>query len=222
MKYRLAALVSAAVVVGALVVPAWTASDSSDALNEWELTIDLEPLASIRVAVPGEKTPQLFWFLRYTVSNHTGDDQIFAPDVFLYTDTGDIVRSGKDVPPVVFARIKSSYNDPLLKDQISIGGKLLQGEDNAKNGVAIFSNFDPKAGTVEIFFGGLSSYAETLTLPVPVTVTEFDIRGRAREVEKTEIQLNRTLRLKYRHPLDPNGKPRDNELKLVSQEWVMR
>jgi len=222
MKVRLAVLLSAVVVVALMVVPAWTAPEAPEATNEWELTIDLKPLASIQVAVPGEKNPRMFWFLRYTVSNHTGEDQIFAPDVFLYTDTGQIVRAGKDVPPAVFNRIKSSFNDPLLKDQTAITGKLLQGEDNAKNGVAIFPTFDPKAGTVEIFFGGLSGYAEIIKLPVPVTVTEPDLKGNPREVEKTELLLTKTLRLTYRHPVDPAGKPREKELQLVRQDWVMR
>jgi len=223
MTYRLAAaLLSAVVVVALTAVPARTAPEAPESTIEWELNIDLQPLASIQVAVPGSKTPQMFWFLRYTVSNHTDEDQVFAPEVFLYTDTGDVIRSGKDVPPAVFARIKSSFNDPLLKDQTSITGKLLQGEDNAKNGVAIFPNFDPKAGVVEIFIGGLSGYTETLQLPVPVTVTERNIKGTPREVEKTELTLAKTLRLKYRHPLDPAGKPIESKLVLQSKDWVMR
>jgi len=222
MKYRLAALLSAVVVVALAVVPAWTAPEAPEATIEWELTIDFQPLASIQAAVPGEKTPQLFWFLRYTVSNHTGEDQMFAPEVFLYTDTGEVIRSGRNVPLAVFTRIKSSHNDPLLKDQTSITGKLLQGEDNAKNGVAIFPSFDPKAGTVEIFFGGLSGYTEIVKLPVPVTVTERDFRGNEKVVEKSELTLTKTMRLKYRHPLDPAGRPREKELRLVSKDWVMR
>jgi len=222
MKYRLAALVSAVVVVALAVVPAWTAPEAPEATIEWELNIDLQPLASIQAAVPGVKGPQQFWFLRYTVSNHTGEDQVFAPEMFLYTDTGDVVRSGKNVPPAVFTRIKSSFNDPLLKDQTAVTGKLLQGEDNAKNGVAIFPSFDPKAGTVEIFIGGLSGYSETVQLPVPVTMTQYDLKGTPREVETTELTLTKTLRLKYRHPLDPAGRPIESKLVLQSKDWVMR
>jgi len=221
MKYRLAALLSVAV-IATFCIPAYTAPEAPEGTTEWELSIDLQPLQSIQLTLPGDKAPQTYWFLRYTVTNETGADQSFTPEFALYTDMGEVITAGRSVSPAVFKKIKESYNDPLLKDATGMLGKILQGEDNAKSGVAIFKNFDPKAGTVEIFVGGLSGHAETIKLPVPVTVKETDAKGKSKDVEKTEITLVKTLHLKYRHPLDPTGKVRENELKLVKKDWVMR
>ena len=52
-------------------------------------TTTLEP-TPIRVNIPGKDVPQVYWYLRYTVTNNTGRDQIFMPDFVLYTDTGEV------------------------------------------------------------------------------------------------------------------------------------
>ncbi len=74
---------------------------------------------------------------------------------------------------------------------------MLQGQDNARDGVAIFRNFDPKAASFDIFVAGLSGETTPIQLPVPIEVTEEGPDGKERKVKKTKVFLTKTLRLNY-------------------------
>ena len=112
-------------------------------------------------------------------------------------------------------------NDPLLLDLSDMAGRLLQGEENAKEGVAIWNDFDPNAATFDVFVSGLSGETVELRLPKPIRVTETDAFGKQTQVVKDKIILSKTLRAplpdhrRARHPL-ADGPVHDPE------EWVMR
>src|SRR5262245_33207982 len=65
--------------------------------NRWELIF--EP-GDMRLYVD-PSTRQSYWFLTYTVSNRTGKDQLWAPKLVLFTDAGEILDAGRDVPTQV-------------------------------------------------------------------------------------------------------------------------
>jgi len=213
-----------AIVLAALVLavsPARTAPQPSEIPTSWQLDLDLATPRAIDVVLPGRTTPQRFWFLRYTVTNRTEQDRIFVPDFILYTDTGQILRAGSRVPSAVFREIQKLYNDPLLKDMTGMTGKLLQGEDNAKDGVAIWTDFDPQAGAFDIFMGGLSGETVQVKLPTPIQVVEIDARGNEQTVEKDSVILSRTLRLQYGIAGEAAARAYV-EPKLLQRDWVMR
>lgn len=202
--------------------PAQTAApEPAEISPSWALDIRFEKPRSIRVQVPGEDEPRRFWFLRYVVTNQTGEDRIFVPEFVLYTDTGQILRAGQNAPSAVFDKLKGIYNDPLLKDLTGMTGKILQGEDNSKRGVAIFPDFDPKAGAFDLFIGGLSGESVTVELLEPIEVTEYDERGEKVSVEKTSVVLSKTLHLRYEVPGSAAHRGQ-TQPKLVEKDWVMR
>jgi len=188
---------------------------------DWQFKIELGKFRPIAVKLPDKDAPQVFWYLRYTVTNQSGDDHIFVPEFVLYTDTGQVIRAGKKTPMGVFDKVKKLYNDPLIKPPASMTGKLLQGEDNAKSSVAIWPDFDPNAGQVSIFVGGLSGETASITLPSPITVVQTDWRGRVKTVTKDRLLLVKTLELQYDIPGEKSARqflaPR-----LVKKRWVMR
>ena len=188
---------------------------------QWQLEIELGDFRPIAVRLPDKKEDQIFWYLRYTVTNRSGDDRVFVPEVILYTDTGEIVRAGKQTPMAVFNKIKALYNDPLMKIPTAMTGKLLQGEDNAKGSVAIWPDFDPNAGKVSIFLGGLSGETTSVNLPAPIIVVEPDWRGQERPVTKDKLLLVKTLELQYAIPGEKAAR-RHLAPKLTKQHWVMR
>ena len=187
----------------------------------WELEFTINDPQAIQMPMAGESQPQTFWFIRYSVTNRTGEEQIFVPDFTLFCDSGDVVHAQKGIAPSVFNAIKEVYNDPYLKDSTGMTGKLLQGEDNAKDGVAIFKDFDREAGVIDVFIGGLSGDTEEIAMPSPVKITELDRKGKKVEVEKSKIVLSRTLHLQYKISADPASGQR-NKKTLVSKKWVMR
>jgi hypothetical protein len=189
--------------------------------QQWQFEIELGDFRPIAVRPPGKKEDQIFWYLRYTVTNRSGEDRIFVPEIILYTDTGEVIRAGKQTPLAVFDKVKALYNDPLMKAPSAMTGKLLQGEDNAKGSVAIWPDFDPNAGKVSVFFCGLSGETVSVKLPAPITVVEPDWRGEEHTVTKDKLLLVKTLELQYAIPGEKAAR-RFLAPKLVKQQWVMR
>jgi hypothetical protein len=81
---------------------------------------------------------------------------------------------------------------------------LLQGEDNAKDGVIIFTDIDSEARNFQLFVSGLSG--ETAEVKNPVT-------GKP-------VILQKTLELDYNVPGQAIGIQPRSELRAV--KWVMK
>ena len=108
-----------------------------------------------------------------------------------------------------------------MKDNTSMTGKLLQGQDNAKDGIVIWADFDPKAGAVDVFFGGLSGETVEIKLPKSVTLKETDVKGKIRTFVTDTITLSKTLKLSYSIPGQAAARLHA-PVKLISSTWVMR
>ena len=186
----------------------------------WELDFKPERPEPIAVTLPGQDKPRTFWYMRYRVTNHSGEDRIFVPDFVLYTDNGQVLHAGDKIPSAVFAAIVKRHNDPLLVDYATITGKLLQGDDNAKDGVAIWQDIDPEARAFDVFCGGLSGEHVKMPLPAPVTVTVKE-DGKPVQVTKTEAVLEKTLKLHFIIPSEAAARGH-NLPQLIKTEWVMR
>lgn len=221
MKRIVAALVVASAVLAFVHATAWTAPKPSEVQVAWQLEIDYKAPQAIQVQIPGESQCRTYWYMRYTITNRTGAERFFVPQFVLYTDTGKVYPAGKDVPTAVFATIKELHNDPLMRTMTGMAGQILQGDDNAKEGVVIWPDFDPQAGQVDIFISGLSGETAEVELPNPVMVQEIDVRGQTKEVEKKTVVLRKTLSLRYAVPGEAAARLR-SPVKLLKQEWVMR
>jgi hypothetical protein len=221
---RIAALGLLLVAAGGLLVgSARTAPKPSEVASSWQLDIDFQAPRAIAVSLPGREKPQLFWYVLYTVTNNTNDEQVFVPNFVLYTDTGEILQGGKSVPASVFDAIKARHKLSLLKDMTSITGHILRGDDNAKDGVGIWPDFDPNSGQFDIFVGGLSGETAEVSLPEGKTIqaTEIDGFGKEQVVSKNKMIVSKTLRLHYAVPGEASARLNAN-VKLLEKEWVMR
>jgi hypothetical protein len=216
-------LVGLAVLAGAVALVAGLARSApqpSVVSLAWELQFDYQTPAPIRLDVPGEGK-QTYWYVLFTVTNKTGADRMFVPDFTLYTDTGQVLRGGKDISPSVFQAIVTRHNNPLLEDLSEITGPILQGADNARDGVAIFRDIDPQARSFDIFIGGLSGETAVVKLPMPIAVEEPTIEGKVVTVTKDSIILHKTRQLRFALPGEAgarlNARPR-----MIEDGWVMR
>jgi len=195
---------------------------------KWQLAIEVENPKPIHVQLAGEDKPTAFWYVLYKVTNRYRDpvtnkptEQSFAPEFTMYTSTGQLLRAGKKTRGEVYDAIKKRHQNPLLKDMVSITGKLLFGHDNAKDGVAIWRDFDPKAGAIDIFIGGLSGETFLIKLPKPVKITRTDSRGKSVTKETGFLRITKTLQLSYKVPGE--GKARFHmPVKLVKKKWILR
>lgn len=107
-----------------------------------------------------------YWYITYKVVNDTGSDQLFIPEFTIATDGGQIISAGRNVPASVFPEIKRRLNNPLLDSPIDVVGKLLQGEDYAKESVAIWPAFENDVDQYDVFVAGLSGENDTYVNPI--------------------------------------------------------
>src|SRR5262245_48031609 len=131
-----------------------TAPEPDAVPRRWQL--ELEP-GQLRIAAArvGDNT-RYFYYFTYTVTNNSGEDRFLAPAWELATDTGEVTRSGRDVPPEVTNAVKDSLQNILVDDQVAIIGNLLQGKENAKTGVVIWPVGDMSPNEVTIYGAGYS------------------------------------------------------------------
>ena len=98
-----------------------------------------------------------------------------------------------------------------------MAGPLLRGADNAKDGVAIFTDIDPEAGEFDIFVGGLSGEIWSVTPPTPVITTSYG----GKTTTKTSVTLSKTLQMKYKLPGEAAARGSITPEK-VAETWIMR
>lgn len=167
----------------------------------WELEFEPGPL---RLFIdPGGAGG--FWYFTYTVTNRTGADQLWAPKFVLFTDVGEILESGRGVPTRITEDLKSMLGNQLLEDQNEAIGDILQGRENAKEGLVIWPANRLDVNEMSMFVAGISG--ETARVKNPV--------------DGQEIILRKTLQRDYLVPgsaADRGSKAID----VVTEQWVLR
>ena len=181
----------------------------------WQLDFELHGNPKqIQITLPGDTQPRIFWYLLYTVTNNTSREVEFYPQFDLFTDNFLLYHAEDTARKPVFEAIRKLYRQsiPLLEPQEMVTGKILIGEDNARDSVAIFADFDPNANSAKIFVSGLSN--ETVTVANPVNQNS--------DTKKPEkILLRKTLMLQYQVPGDQYN-PRNRAMLYRSRNWIMR
>lgn len=181
--------------------------------NQWTLTVVFTQPEQITVKIPGEKKPQRFWYIITTVTNNAGIDVPFYPSCELMTDTFQIIPAYRDTRNIVFDKIKSRHKKkyPLLESLEFADNKILQGQDNTKDLVIIWPDFDAKARNISLFVAGLSN--ETVVVEHP---TEKDPNGMPEKV-----YLRKTLELQYSIGGDATLRS-GGTLVYKNKRWIMR
>jgi hypothetical protein len=161
----------------------------------WELAFTHGKPQRVVVEVPGEKSPVAYWYMPYTVTNETDREQTFFPFFELIDDAGNVSRSDKLVPPSVFEAIRKREGNKFLENSLKIAGEIRLGEDQARDGVAIWTEPAPEMGAFSIFVGGLSGEHKTVTTtggkPVILRKTrQLNFLVRGDEVYPGEDEVN--------------------------------
>ena len=167
-----------------------------------------------QIVVPwGASGQSRFWYMILAVTNRTGRDIEFYPKCDLMTDTFQVLPAGQSVPPIVFQQIKQRHGSVyrFLEPLEKVDSRILQGEDNAKDIVIAWQDFDPKAESFKIFVSGLSN--ETAIVRHPVAVDQAG--------QPVQVFLRKTLELSYTLHGDPAIRP-SVETVYSGQKWVMR
>jgi hypothetical protein len=178
----------------------------------WELKFDHDMPQRIVVKVPGVAAQQAYWYMTYTVTNNTGQEQTFLPFFEMLTSDGRVIHSDNKIPAVVFNAIKQREKKNLMEPWTKIGGELLLGADQAKDGVAIWQEPMLRMGHFSIFIAGLSGEAVRL---------KDDGGNEMKDKDGKPIILRKTLQLNF-HVRGDDVYPGEDEVNANPERWVMR
>ncbi|MBX3322181.1 MAG: hypothetical protein KF757_04245 [Phycisphaeraceae bacterium] len=176
--------------------------------TRWELDFQPGPLRVMWVELPNQPARHYF-YMTYRVTNYSGQDLIFAPSFDLVTAEGAIRRAGREVPPEVTAYLLGQLRSPYLEDQISILGQILQGIENARDGLIVWPADDLETDGIQVFAAGLSGEYKPFVVRDPETK------------RNKRVMLRKTLMLSYDTPGMLQGRGPE-PLPLTGSLWVMR
>lgn len=202
------AFVAAAVLIGSIAALAHGAKYPEPSVYPIAWQLDFKQGTPTRIVVATEA----YWYLTYTVTNKSGQDQVWQPDFQMVSDDGKVIRSDKGIGADVFDTIKAREANRFLRSASEVAGDLRQGEDQAKDGVAIWKEPARRMGKFKIFVAGLSGEFAILKgddgKPIPGD-------------DKLPLILHKTLELDYAIYGDEHF-PGRNEVHETGHKWIMR
>ena len=139
----------------------------------WQLDFEYGAMKQIRLVLPGQSSPTTFWYMPFTLTNNTGRDVSFYPRPYVFTDTGQLVEAFQGVDALAYPIISKLLGRELLEEDLLVRGKILQGEENARESVFIWRDFDPKAASFKVFVSGLSN--ETASVSDPMNGKKYSL-----------------------------------------------
>jgi hypothetical protein len=180
--------------------------------NEWTADVRFTHPQQILLNTENGK-PVRFWYSIITVTNNTNREVEFYPRCEVLTDTFQLITAGNGTPDEVFNAIKKRHigTYPFLELLEKTGNKLIIGEDNAKDIVITWPDFDPQAKAIKVFISGLSNEIAVVDHPL---LKQDD--GKAERVF-----LRKTLELDYDLGGDPAFR-NDTKLDYAAKTWIMR
>lgn len=167
---------------------------------------------------------EAYWHLLYTVTNKTEKARNFVPQAIKFTNNGKVARDM--LHPQVQKLVKAQYRLGELKNSVEMMGpsdtknaegkptaikpSLKAGEEEARDGIFIFREVDPKMDKFSVFVTGLSGKFIVREIPA------------AKEGEKPrEVVLRKTMRLDFSIPGD-DVKISEDKVYLLEQKWIWR
>ncbi len=176
--------------------------------RKWQLDVKLGPLRLAKVQNTAGKT-DAYYYLTYTVINASGTDVLLAPAWDLATSDGRIARSGRNVPATVTKHLLNELHNPYLEDQISVIGVMMQGEENAKDGLVVWAVDDLRVEEVAIFGAGFSGESKPIDVLNPASG------------QKEKVMLRKTLMARYQTPgeIEAHG---SEPFEPSEIRWIMR
>ena len=185
----------------------------------WALDFHPGTPTRITVKVPGADAPKAFWYLPFTVTNNSKDEQQFLPVFELVDDTGKIHKSDQNIPAAVFDEIKKREGKRFLEPLHKATGRILQGAEQAKDSVAIWPEPLERMGSFSIFASGFSGEAVWYKDGKEIPFNKAD--WTKMKPEDAGIILRKTIELDYHVPGDEFYQGRDRVIKK-DERWVMR
>lgn len=172
--------------------------------TRWELRAKFSPLRVVKLDTGSG--PKAYYYLTYTVENNSGQDVLFAPSFDLVATDGSVTKSGKGINTDTTKKIIEVTGQKDLQDQIGVIGALLQGPENAKDGIVVWPAESLRPGDLTVYAAGFSGEAATVKPPTG---------------KEAEAVLRKTRSLTFKVPGDA-AELKNEAMSLTEDKWVMR
>jgi hypothetical protein len=181
--------------------------------GQWTVDVEFTHLQQIILPTGNIIQSNRFWYTIITITNNTDDDIVFYPKCELMTDTFQIKSAGTSVGPSVFEKIKLRHKSryPFLEYIEKTGNILHQGEENAKDIVIIWPDFDTQARSLKVFMTGFSNETVVVDHPVLKDIDNMPVK----------VFLRKTLELNYELESETSTRS-DKSLIFKGKRWIMR
>jgi hypothetical protein len=171
----------------------------------WEFDVKWsKPVRTVVYNVPGKTTPQVYWYLPFTVTNNTDQERLFTPVAEIAMRDGRIIRADRDIPGAVVEQIRKEQGNKFIETTLGAAGQLRIGPDQAKSVVAIWAEPQLRMGDFSILIAGLNGEYKHV-----------------KDADGKEVILRKTLQLDYKVVGDEIEANKDQVLELRSL-WIMR
>jgi hypothetical protein len=194
---------------------------------DWELKFEHGTPHRIAVDVTDSTIPRAYWYMTYTVTNETDKEQRFYPQIDLLTADGNVHKSDEKVPKTVFEQIKQATHNKFLEPYTSISGPIRLGPAEARDGVAVWAETQPRMEHFSIFITGLCG-EHVILKNVDGKLVKVDqaddIYNKDTEEEllkKGLIIMRKTLQLNY-YIRGDEVFPGEDEVNKDGEDWIMR
>jgi hypothetical protein len=182
----------------------------------WELKFTHSDPRRIVVKLPGEAVPRAYWYFSYSVVN-TSDipgepatERVFYPVFVMRTEDGSLINGNDGVHPAVFDAINAAEKNKFLEEPTLMGGKILLGEDQRRDSIAVWPEPSQRLGGFAIFASGM--WGETAPANDAQGNTLKDAKG-------NDVMLHKTLMMTYHVDGDETHFDR---VRNTGEEFIMR
>jgi len=182
----------------------------------WDLRFEYQTPKRIVVRTAPGREPEAFWYMTFTVANLSREEHNILPRFEMLANDGQVYRSDDHIPLTVLETIRVKEHNARIEGLNDIAGVLRVGEDQARDGVAIWREPNPKMGRFSIFATGFSGESVILKDDKGNPVERTNPEGK-----KEPLVLWKTLELDYLMPGDEKN-PGNDVIELVEQQWIMR
>ena len=220
-------LFAAVALILSMALPLLAGDDSPDAYPKpspfpvsWELKFAHSTPRRMTIVLPGDTQPTAYWYFVYSVLNQSDQaanydpnqdkERIFYPDFVMRTQDGKLLEGNDGIHPAVFDAIKAYERNPNLEDPTQMGGKILLGQDQMRQSVAIWAEPMRRMGSFQIFVSGL--WGET-------AVAKDSDGNPIKDANGNDILLHKTLMMSYHVDGDATHY---SPVRKVVEQFVMR
>lgn len=175
--------------------------------QHWDFQFEFKTPKRV-VITETDGTERAFWTVVYTVTNPDKVARDFQPAAILFTDTGRVVLD--NLYPAVVEKVKADYRLDELANTVQMTGPLKAGQDEARDGIFVFEEVDPRMDQFTLFIAGLSGEFVIKTIPA----------AKAGE-EAMNVVLRKTMQLVFKFPGDDTNLNQD-KVHFAGQKWIWR